>query len=227
MPNILERMDDEQRPLRRPSLAAAQSGNAEQFPYAEPSSIGTTLSFVAESRFRASNEPLSSRPGSTAKVAIPRVSNLSEQSSINKRVGHACEPCREQKTKCSGGRPTCQRCHDFGLSCFYGDRKRERTAKSLTQTFPSFFSSVWLTYDGFFNRQLKDLTTQVQEYEQLLNDLQAKLDPDDIQLIQETLSRVGCLLQALARPSYPPFLLPFPCLASCLFPYSLPGNGLT
>ncbi|OKL58631.1 hypothetical protein UA08_06121 [Talaromyces atroroseus] len=132
-------MGDEQRPPRRPSITVIQSGNAEQLPYlTEPSSTGTTVSFVGDSRFRAPNEPLSSsRQGSAAKVAIPRVSSLSEQSSINKR--------------------------------------------------------------------LRDLTNQVQDYEQLLSDLQTKLDPEDTQLIQETLSRYnfegdGSIADELSMP---------------------------
>lgn len=136
-------MDDEQhRPPRRPSLAINQLvGNLAKFPPlsdSPTSSIGPA-GIAGESRFRALNEhhhqhpSLSRAGGGAAKVAIPRATNLSEQSNVNKRVGHACESCREQKTKCSGDRPTCQRCQDLGLTCLYGDRKRERTAKSLTQ----------------------------------------------------------------------------------------------
>lgn len=206
-------MGDEQRPPRRPSIAVTQSGNPDKFPYlsSESSSTGA-ISFAGDPRLRVPSENPSNWSGSTAKVAIPRASNISE-SSINKRVGHACEPCREQKTKCSGDRPACQRCQDLGLSCFYGDRKRERTAKSLTQI-PAFISLffvnlLWLTYYTCLHRQLKDLAKQVQEYEQLLNDLHPRLSPEDAQLIQETLSRVGCrMLSVLALPSLPssPFL---------------------
>lgn len=43
------------------------------------------------------------------------------------------------------------------------------------------------------NRQLRDLSKQVQEYEQLFSELQSKLDPEDSQLIQDLLSKVGYL----------------------------------
>lgn len=45
------------------------------------------------------------------------------------RVSRACDHCREQKTKCSGHRPTCDRCKDAGVRCSYGDRKGEKIAK--------------------------------------------------------------------------------------------------
>lgn len=138
-------MDDEQqRPPRRPSLAVSQVvGNLASFsPLSDSptSSVPAAAGIAGDLRFRAPNEHHHQHPsslgragGGAAKVAIPRAPNLSEQSNVNKRVGRACEPCREQKTKCSGDRPTCQRCQDLGLTCLYGDRKRERTAKSLTQ----------------------------------------------------------------------------------------------
>ena len=47
------------------------------------------------------------------------------------RVAHACEPCRQRKTKCSGERPACQHCEDFKLHCVYADGKRDRTIKRV------------------------------------------------------------------------------------------------
>jgi hypothetical protein len=93
----------------------------------------SSSSQAGDSRLRVPNDPPSSQTGNP-KVAIPRAPGSFEQSNTNKRVGHACESCREQKTKCSGDRPVCQRCQELGLTCLYGDRKRERTAKSLTRS---------------------------------------------------------------------------------------------
>jgi hypothetical protein len=62
------------------------------------------------------------------KVAIPRGSNPEIQN-LRKRVSRACGPCREQKTKCGGQRPECQRCRESNIACIYTDRKRERDAK--------------------------------------------------------------------------------------------------
>lgn len=65
-----------------------------------------------------------------SKVAIPRSANPSNWTSSG-RVSRACENCREQKAKCSGHRPTCQRCQEAGTRCSYGDRKREKMAKCV------------------------------------------------------------------------------------------------
>lgn len=65
-----------------------------------------------------------------AKVPIPRTTSASTWTSSG-RVSRACENCREQKAKCSGHRPTCQRCQEAGVQCSYGDRKREKMAKCV------------------------------------------------------------------------------------------------
>lgn len=65
-----------------------------------------------------------------AKVPIPRTTTSSNWTSSG-RVSRACENCREQKAKCSGHRPTCQRCQEAGVRCSYGDRKREKMAKCV------------------------------------------------------------------------------------------------
>ncbi|GFF42916.1 hypothetical protein IFM58399_06773 [Aspergillus lentulus] len=99
-----------------------------------------------------------------SKVAIPRSANPSSWTSSG-RVSRACENCREQKAKCSGHRPTCQRCQESGIRCSYGDRKREKMAK-----------------------QLSELTNQVQVYEALLRDIYPKLDPQSAQYVEQILN---------------------------------------
>lgn len=66
-----------------------------------------------------------------AKVPIPRSVYPSSHSTSSGRVSKACESCRDQKAKCSGHRPTCQRCQDNGTRCSYGDRKREKLLKCV------------------------------------------------------------------------------------------------
>lgn len=77
-------------------------------------------------------------PQRAAKMPIPRLKRSIDDPSAagstngenNKhRVTHACEPCRQRKTKCSGERPGCKHCEDFGISCIYEDGKRDRTRK--------------------------------------------------------------------------------------------------
>ncbi|KAF4212208.1 hypothetical protein CNMCM8980_010323 [Aspergillus fumigatiaffinis] len=99
-----------------------------------------------------------------SKVAIPRSANPSSWTSSG-RVSRACENCREQKAKCSGHRPTCQRCQESGIRCSYGDRKREKMAK-----------------------QLSELTNQVQVYEALLRDIYPKLEPQSAQYVEQILN---------------------------------------
>ncbi|CAI7665869.1 unnamed protein product, partial [Penicillium manginii] len=112
-------------------------------------------------------EPLGPNPGErplNSKVPIPR-SVYTGNYTASSRVGRACENCRKQKTKCSGHRPTCQRCQDVHIWCSYGDRKRERML-----------------------REIKDLTAQVHVYEDLLRELNSHLDSSSAQRVDETLS---------------------------------------
>jgi hypothetical protein len=66
-----------------------------------------------------------------AKVPIPRTVYPSTWTTNSGRVSRACENCREQKAKCSGHRPACQRCQDAAMPCSYGDRKREKLLKCV------------------------------------------------------------------------------------------------
>ncbi|KAL8935347.1 MAG: hypothetical protein Q9216_005477 [Gyalolechia sp. 2 TL-2023] len=111
-----------------------------------------------------------------AKVAIPRLrrdddilSPTPSTSTENKhRVSHACEPCRQRKTKCSGERPTCKHCEDFKITCIYADGKRDRT-----------------------KREYNTMAAQVAEYQKVLVDLRDRVDRADQLLIQRTLQKVG------------------------------------
>ncbi|KAL4927355.1 putative C6 transcription factor [Aspergillus undulatus] len=98
------------------------------------------------------------------KVAIPRSAN-SPAVSNRGRVSRACENCREQKVKCSGQRPTCQRCQDAGIQCSYGDRKREKLA-----------------------RRLSDLAARVESFETLLQNIYPNLDSLSAQYVEQILS---------------------------------------
>lgn len=72
-------------------------------------------------------------PLSGAKVAIPRLRQDTQTNPpvmVEKhRVSHACEPCRQRKTKCSGERPICKHCEEFSISCVYADGKRDRNKR--------------------------------------------------------------------------------------------------
>ncbi|KAI8716339.1 Zn(2)-C6 fungal-type domain-containing protein [Fusarium sp. LHS14.1] len=38
-----------------------------------------------------------------------------------KRTAHACEPCRQRKSRCDGSRPVCDLCNVHGVECYYRD----------------------------------------------------------------------------------------------------------
>lgn len=70
-----------------------------------------------------------------AKVAITRPTRPTEPGEGGlkpgriHRVTHACEPCRQRRTKCSGERSSCRHCQNFKIQCYYADRKRDRVKK--------------------------------------------------------------------------------------------------
>ncbi|KAL3476266.1 fungal-specific transcription factor domain-containing protein [Aspergillus californicus] len=99
-----------------------------------------------------------------SKVAIPRSANTNTVPSRG-RVSRACENCRDQKVKCSGQRPTCQRCQESGIQCSYADRKREKLA-----------------------RRLSDLSARVQTFETLLQNIYPDLDSLSAQYVEQILS---------------------------------------
>ncbi|RMZ85474.1 hypothetical protein DV737_g768, partial [Chaetothyriales sp. CBS 132003] len=118
--------------------------------------------------------PASDEAQKAAKVAIPRLKRSAESATEaggartggRHRVNHACEPCRHRKTKCSGERPECRHCQDFGISCYYADGKRDRVKK-----------------------QFGALTEKVGDYEKLLADLATRVSEADALLIHTVLDR--------------------------------------
>ncbi|OOF90494.1 hypothetical protein ASPCADRAFT_59247 [Aspergillus carbonarius ITEM 5010] len=100
--------------------------------------------------------------GSAGKVAIPRITCASSQSQV-RRCTKACGPCRQRKTKCDGNKPVCRPCVDHSVSCFYTDVKRVRDRK-----------------------QLSVLQRKVEQYEQLLHNLE-EVDGDVARRIQTAL----------------------------------------
>lgn len=109
---------------------------------------------------------------SSAKVAIPRLrrdSNNSPASTVEKqRVSHACEPCRQRKTKCSGERPVCKHCEDFKITCLYADGKRDRTRKEIGQ-----------------------MAEKLEDYENLLRDLSFRASADDQSRIRRVMQKAS------------------------------------
>lgn len=91
------------------------------------------------------DEPPGPHPGNgnqliNAKIPISRIARHNNCTSSG-RVSRACDNCREKKTKCSGNRPSCHRCHDARVQCSYGDRKREKILTCVFQESSSNLAS--------------------------------------------------------------------------------------
>ncbi|PYH44718.1 uncharacterized protein BP01DRAFT_399851 [Aspergillus saccharolyticus JOP 1030-1] len=69
---------------------------------------------------------------SRAKVLIPRDRSRIVLSSSRIRTSRACDPCRQRKAKCNGGKPTCIQCDGLALECTYSEQKRTLEQKELT-----------------------------------------------------------------------------------------------
>jgi hypothetical protein len=98
------------------------------------------------------------------KIAIPRATSA-KTSSQRRRSARACEPCRQRKVKCDGGRPECRKCREHALSCSYIDIKRIRDQK-----------------------QLGVLSRKVERYEKLLRQFENEMDPGTTKRIRKALS---------------------------------------
>ena len=124
----------DQRMVNRPT---SQSNDSRQ--QTNRLSLAFTQQPSQSSPFRIPESPRSAGAdglrGKAAKIAIPRLKREADNApgssrmSGRHRVTHACEPCRQRKTKCSGERPMCKHCEDFKIQCYYADGKRDRVKK--------------------------------------------------------------------------------------------------
>ena len=118
-------------PLRNPA-APSSSPTQRRHPLQPPTSLPQSPenAFIAPIRPQQHRLPHQQHVG---KVAIPRLPRDTDSTPVNQteksRVSHACEPCRQRKTKCSGERPVCKHCEEFQINCYYADGKRDRTKK--------------------------------------------------------------------------------------------------
>ncbi|KIW43658.1 hypothetical protein, variant [Exophiala oligosperma] len=100
-----------------------------------------------------------------ASVPISRHNHPTWDKPERARTSHACEPCRERKTKCDGSRPACRRCLHTGTTCYYGYGKgwrKRKTAEDLTAT-----------------------SRRLARYETLLNEIMPMVSPEVRALIDE------------------------------------------
>ncbi|KAL9609236.1 MAG: hypothetical protein Q9167_005971 [Letrouitia subvulpina] len=128
------------KPLQRPMLPTQQSDATHNLSVIQPPSAQRTMKMPIP-RLRRENEG----------QAGHQSSGLGDG---KQRVSHACEPCRQRKTKCSGERPVCKHCEDFNITCGYADGKRDRTRKEYNS-----MASKVATYE----RLLKDISIRSNE----------------------------------------------------------------
>ncbi|PWY67956.1 hypothetical protein BO94DRAFT_527934 [Aspergillus sclerotioniger CBS 115572] len=67
----------------------------------------------------------------TGKVLIPRDRSRLLLAPSQIRTARACDPCRQRKAKCNGGKPICGHCERFGIDCIYSEQKRTQEKKEL------------------------------------------------------------------------------------------------
>jgi hypothetical protein len=80
-----------------------------------------------------SQPPLGFVAAPPGKVAIPalktsRAINPTPNITKKGRIAHACDNCRKAKSGCTGEMP-CLKCKNAGLTCVYGDGKRDKDRK--------------------------------------------------------------------------------------------------
>ncbi|KPI44625.1 uncharacterized protein AB675_8627 [Cyphellophora attinorum] len=109
--------------------------------------------------------PPTSMAGPKPSLPIARSAGTPYERPERARTSHACEPCRERKTKCDGERPSCRRCLHTGTGCHYGYGKgwrKRKTAEDLTAT-----------------------SRRLARYEALLNDIMPHVPPNVKAMIEE------------------------------------------
>lgn len=166
---------------RRQPLPNLSSASALQNPSStqqESSSLsGTSEAFQLPALPQQSRATYQPSP-SSAKVAIPRLRRDSDNppaaAAVEKhRVSHACEPCRQRKTKCSGERPVCKHCEEFKITCIYADGKRDR------------------------KKEIRQMAEKLEDYENLLRDLSFRASDDDQSRIRRALQKASSTSSSL------------------------------
>lgn len=59
------------------------------------------------------------------RMAIPRASPLPPPAT-RRRVGRACQACRDRKIRCDGNKTSCKQCLDTSVACNYPPNRREK-----------------------------------------------------------------------------------------------------
>lgn len=87
--------------------------------------------------------------GGQNKVAIPRA-GTALQPPARRRIGRACQVCRERKIKCGGQKPSCEQCATLGVDCVYvsSEREKRETQSEQLKSENEQFRSLLLKLEG-------------------------------------------------------------------------------
>ncbi|PQK09676.1 hypothetical protein BB8028_0002g00010 [Beauveria bassiana] len=75
-----------------------------------------------------SQDAIPSLSGSRRSSRSEHAQDPENSSRLNKAISHACEKCRQRRSKCDGQKP-CERCKMRGTHCIYKARLRQTTAQ--------------------------------------------------------------------------------------------------
>lgn len=109
------------------SSSGFQSHQSELFYHQQPGMANPSRSAVQPPRGVPNLVP----PGKVAIPALKQPRRIDPVSTTSKkgRTAHACDNCRKSKSGCTGEIPSCLKCKNAGVSCVYGDGKRDKDRK--------------------------------------------------------------------------------------------------
>ncbi|KAJ2844928.1 hypothetical protein IWW36_004992, partial [Coemansia brasiliensis] len=116
------------------AAAPSSFGLASTYPSAAAVPFPPMTPLSPTSQYAPTSQPVATATAPAPTKAGPE-STLSQQSSGQPRIDHACKMCRRRKVRCDGKRPSCKFCTTKNFDCVYepapsGGRKRGRKPKN-------------------------------------------------------------------------------------------------
>lgn len=129
------------------------------------------------------------------KLPIPIL--LKPASHLRSRVARACALCRENKSKCTGEKPFCQRCVLLQRSCQYPESKSNEMKRSKHRL--PWLGSVRIDIE---TRTLELSTAEILDYRATLHKLQSRASAEDSRLISAILLKVCTRMTTGRTPEF-------------------------
>ncbi|TVY62795.1 putative transcriptional regulatory protein [Lachnellula suecica] len=114
---------------RPPSSKSSQPSSSRSQSFFQPQ-LGPPRPIEGAMQPRAGPAP----PGKVAipQLKVPKRAETSPAAFKKGRTSHACDNCRKAKSGCTGELP-CLKCRNAGITCVYGDGKRDKDRKRLSR----------------------------------------------------------------------------------------------